>query len=217
MAVTFSDHRDYTQCFCTKQNEEQRRPGRTLRNFIGQCVIKKRKETHQHLSHSMRTCIAGHIVYRSSLDLFAPTNTTTRVSESLVAEGSRTAAIPTKQNHMWTKVSACCDTGREHVVQVNLHPATKRPRATGFKLGLLHVAHWTWNWNCEIQAVWENDVSRSSWKWPKAAVWPAVSHTQRWQWNTQKKGRTLHHSLRSLEEYFTSLSEFGGEVVARGD
>lgn len=37
-------------------------------------------------------------------------------------------------------------------------PATERPRATWIKLGLLHIVHWTWNWNCEIQALWENDV-----------------------------------------------------------
>lgn len=90
----------------------------------GHRVIQK-KETQQHWSRSMRTCIAVYIVYHFSLDLFAPTNTTTKVSESLVTERSRTAAITTKHNHMWTKASVCVRHRKRHAVQVNLHPATK--------------------------------------------------------------------------------------------
>lgn len=73
----------------------------------------------------MCTCVTVDTVRHSSLDPIAPTDihgpTTTKVSAGIVTEGSRTAAITAKRNHMWTKVSVCAS-GREHVVPLNLRP-----------------------------------------------------------------------------------------------
>lgn len=186
MAVTSSDQRDYAQCFCTKQNGCKADLDAHSENK-GQCVIKKKKETQQHLSQSMCTCITVDIVDHSSLDLFAPTNihrrTTTKVS---VTEGSKTAAITTKQNHMWTKASVSA-TQEESMWSNWIY--TLPPR--GRERRVLNWAFCTLSIELEIETAKSKQcekmmwrpfwLSRRSWKWPKAAVWPAVSHTQRWQ------------------------------------
>lgn len=209
-----------------KTQRVQRRAGRTLTRFRGECAIKKKNETPQNLSPSMCTCVTVDIVRHSSLDPIAPTDihgpTTTKVSAGIVTEGSRTAAITAKRNHMWTKVNCVRDRKRA------CGPTEFTPRPPrGREQHGLNWAFCTLSIELEIETakskrcekmMWKAfRLGRSSWIWPKAAVWPAVSHMQRWQWNTQNKGRTLHHSLRSLEKYFTSSSESGGEVVARGD
>lgn len=108
-----------------KTQRVQRRAGRTLTRFRGECAIKKEKwntaefeSFYVHLCHSRHS--ASFFTWPDSTNGH-PRPTTTKVSAGIVTEGSRTAAITAKRNHMWTKVSVCA-TGREHVVPLNLRP-----------------------------------------------------------------------------------------------
>lgn len=124
MAVTSSDQRDYTQCCCIKLNGCKEELDAHSQDLEASVPLKKKNETPQNLS-PMCTCVTVDTVRHSSLDPIAPTDihgpTTTKVSAGIVTEGSRTAAITAKRNHMWTKVSVCAS-GREHVVPLNLRP-----------------------------------------------------------------------------------------------
>lgn len=91
-------------------------------------------------------------------DIHGPT--TTKVGQ-LVLSQRKAQPQPSQLNRITCGQKSVCARQQASMWSHWIYaPATERPRATRIKLGLLHIVHWTWNWNCEIQALWENDVKR---------------------------------------------------------
>lgn len=161
MAVTFSDQRDYTQSFCTKQKGAQRQAGHRLTKFKVKWIIKI--EAQQNLSHSMCTCTTVSIVCRSLPDLIATMDIlgTRQLKFQQILSQSEVEPQPSQLNRITcAPKSVCVQQGRSACGQTEFTPcaAPWDPERHGPNWALLHIVHWTWNWNCEIQALWENDM-----------------------------------------------------------